>query len=206
MAVVFRKRFELLFVPAYRAEVFASSQNASSATPLWLQSSGEDDPVSMENDTPFPDSKVVVKAQWTTPRYFPNPKIQAADIIPVTWASDGQSYVTGDDGSVHQVNGTVVISRILGTPPADNSVPKMDFKLLAHDPFLYGCPKSVTANSCYSVGLTNVNGVFYAPTFDKGYPVVGDHPPGHARMDYSAGPISQSSWEHGSANFPNTGR
>jgi len=184
------------------ADVFASSQSTSSITPLWLQSSGQDDPASVENDTPFPDSKVVVNAQWTTPRYFPNPKIQAADIIPVTWASDGQSYVTGDDGSVHQVNGTTVISRILGTPPSDNSVPQMDFKLLAHDPFLYGCPKSVTANSCYSVGLTNVNGVFYAPTFDKGYPVVGDHPPGHARMDYSAGPISQSSWTHGSANFP----
>ncbi len=179
-----------------------ASESSSSVTPLWLQSSGEDDPASVENDTPFPDSKVVVNAQWTTPRYFPNPKIQAADIIPVTWASDGDSYVTGDDGSVHGVKGTTVISRILGTPPTDNSVPKMDFKLLAQDAFLYGCPKSVTADSCYSVGLTNLNGVFYAPTFDKGYPVVGDHPPGHARMDYSAGPISQSSWVHGTVNFP----
>ena len=52
-------------------------------TPLWFQSSGEDDPASVENDTPFPDSKVVVNAQWTTPRYYPNPKVQAADIIPV---------------------------------------------------------------------------------------------------------------------------
>jgi hypothetical protein len=179
-----------------------ASESSSSVVPLWWQSTGEDDPVSVENDTPFPDSKVVVNAQWTTPRYFPNPKIQAADIIPVTWASDGSSYVTGDDGSVHEVQGTTVISRIIGTPPTDDSVPKMDFQLLAHDAFLYGCPKSVTADSCYSVGLTNVNGVFYAPTFDKGYPVVGDHPPGHARMDYSTGPISQSSWVHGSVNFP----
>jgi hypothetical protein len=182
--------------------VHAASEGASSVTPLWLQSSGEDDPASVENDTPFPASKAVVNAQWTTPRYFPNPKVQAADIIPVTWASDGESYVTGDDGSVHEVKGTTVISRILGTPPTDNSVPRMDFKLLAHDPFLYGCPKSVTADSCYSVGLTSVNGVFYAPTYDKGYPVVGDHPPGNARMDYSAGPISQTSWVHGSVNFP----
>lgn len=184
------------------ASAVYASESASPVTALWEQSRGEDDPASVENDTPFPDSKVVLNAQWTTPRYFPNPKIQAADIIPVTWASDGDSYVTGDDGSVHGVKGTTVIARILGTPPTDNSVPKMDFKLLAQDAFLYGCPKSVTADSCYSVGLTNVNGVFYAPTFDKGYPVVGDHPPGHARMDYSAGPISQSSWVHGTVNFP----
>jgi hypothetical protein len=145
---------------------------------------------------------VVVNAQWTTPRYYPNPKIQAADIIPVTWASDGHSYVIGDDGSVHQIKGTTVIARIVGSPPADNSVPKMGFQLLARDAFPYGCPKSVTANSCYSVGLTNVNGIFYAPTYDNGYPVVGDHPPGHARVDYSGGSISQTSWIHGSVNFP----
>jgi hypothetical protein len=180
---------------------YASGQDLPSVTPLWFQSS-EDDPASMENDTPFPDSKVVVNAQWTTPRYYPNPRVQAADIIPVTWASDGYSYVVGDDGSVYQTKATTVMARIVGGPPADNSIPKMDFELLAHDAFPYGCPKSVSADSCYSVGFTNVGGIFYAATYDKGYPVVGDDPPGHTRIDYSVGSISQTSWHHGSVNFP----
>lgn len=171
-------------------------------TPLWFQSNGGDNPVSAENDTPFPSSQFIVSAQWTTPRYYPNPKVQAADIIPVTWADDGYSYVLGDDGSVHGTLGTTVFARILGVPPADNSVPQMDFELLAHDAFQYGCPKSVTPDSCYSVGLTAVNGVFYAPTYDHGYPVVADHPPGHARMDYSPTPPSQTSWVHSSFDFP----
>src|ERR1019366_4036998 len=141
-------------------------------------------------------------AQWTTPRYYPNPRVQAADIIPVTWASDGYSYVVGDDGSVYQTKATTVMARIVGGPPADNSIPKMDFELLAHDAFPYGCPKSVSADSCYSVGFTNVGGIFYAATYDKGYPVVGDDPPGHTRIDYSVGSISQTSWHHGSVNFP----
>lgn len=184
------------------SSVLASSQDLPSVTPLWFQSTGEDDPASVENNTPFPSSKVVVNAQWITPRYYPNPKLQAADIIPVTWASDGNSYVEGDDGSVGDIKATTVIARIVGSPPADNSIPQMNFQLLAHDAFSYGCPKSVTAGSCYSVGFTNVDGVFYAVTYDRGYPVVGDHPPGHARIDYSKGSISQSSWIHGSRNFP----
>jgi len=174
----------------------------STVTPLWFQSNGEDNPASVENVTPFPSSHFIVNAQWTTPRYYPNPKVQAADIIPVTWADDGYSYFVGDDGSVHGTKGTTVFARILGVPPNDNRVPQIDFQLLAHDAFLYGCPKSVTPNSCYSVGLTSVNGVFYAPTYDQGYPVVGDHPPGHARIDYSLEPPSQTSWVHGTVDFP----
>jgi len=180
----------------------AVSQEPSPVVPLWFQSTGEDSPASVENDTPFPSSNLIVNAQWTTPRYYPNPRLQAADIIPVTWASDGNSYVIGDDGSVGDVKATTVMARIVGSPPEDNSIPQMDFQLLAHDAFSYGCPKSVSIDSCYSVGFTNVDGVFYAVTYDKGYPVVGDHPPGHARIDYSKGSISQSSWVHGSADFP----
>ena len=182
--------------------VRASSPEIPSGTPLWFQSSGEDNPASVENDTPFPNSKLIVNAEWASPRYYPNPKIQAADIIPVTWASDGHSYVIGDDGFVQQAKGTTVIARIIGGPPKDNSGPNMNFQLLAHDVFPYGCPKSISANSCYSVGFTNVNGVFYAATYDKGYPIVGDHPPGHARIDYSIRSISQTSWRHGTKNFP----
>ena len=130
------------------------ASEAPKVNPLWFQSKGGDNPVSAENDTPFPSSQFIVSAQWTTPRYYPNPKVQAADIIPVTWADDGYSYVLGDDGSVHGTLGTTVFARIRGVPPADNSVPQIDFELLAHDAFLYGCPKSVTPDSCYSVGLT----------------------------------------------------
>jgi hypothetical protein len=171
-------------------------------TPRWFQSNGGDNPASVENDTPFPSSQFILNAQWTTPRYFPNPKVQAADIIPVTWADDGYSYVMGDDGSVYGRRGTTVLARILGAPPAGNSIPTTDFELVAQDAFPYGCPKSVTPESCYSVGLTEVNGVFYAPTYDRGYPVVADHPPGHARMDYSLAPVSRTSWVHGTVDFP----
>jgi hypothetical protein len=156
----------------------------------------------VENDTPFPSSQFIVNAQWTTPRYYPNPQVQAADIIPVTWADDGYSYFMGDDGSVYGQKGTTVFARLEGVPPTDDSIPEIDFKLLARDAFRYGCPKSVTPESCYSVGLTAVNGVFYAPTYDRGYPVVADHPPGHARMDYSPTPVSQTSWVHGTFDFP----
>jgi hypothetical protein len=170
--------------------------------PLWFQADGRDNPASVENDTPFPNSHLIASAQWTTPRYYPNPKVQHADILPVTWADDGNSYFLGDDGSVHDTVGTTVIARILGVPPDDNSVPKMDFELLAHDTFLYGCPKSVTEKSCYSVGFTEVANVFYAPTYDGGYPVVGNHYRGHARIDYSPLPVSQTSWVHGTVDFP----
>jgi len=175
---------------------------APNVTPLWFQSDGRDDPASVENDTPFPSSQFIVNAQWTTPRYYPNPKVQAADIIPVTWADDGFSYVIGDDGSVYDTRGTTVLARVLGIPPVDGTIPKIDFALLAHDAFPYGCPKSVTPNSCYSVGLTEVDHTFYAPTYDHGYPVVGDHYRGHARIDYSSAPPSQNSWVHGTIDFP----
>jgi hypothetical protein len=145
---------------------------------------------------------VIVNAQWTSPRYYPDPKLEAADIIPVTWASDGNSYVIGDDGSVGEVKATTVVARIVGSPPTDDSIPQMNLQLLAYDAFSYGCPKSMTTGSCYSVGFTNVNGVFYAATYDRGYPVVGDHPQGHARIDYSEGSVSSTSWTHGTSNFP----
>jgi hypothetical protein len=188
------------FVERRRGNVPASH----AVLPRWFQSGGQDYAASPENDTPFPDSELIVDAQWTTPRYYPNADLQHADIIPVTWASDGFSYTTGDDGSVGPVKGTTVIARIDGTPPADNTVPDMDFQLLAHDPFTFGCPKSVTPQSCYSIGLTNVNGVFYADTFEGGYPYpsVPGYKNGYARMEYSVGKIAQNSWVQGSENFP----
>jgi hypothetical protein len=170
----------------------------------WFQSSGEDYPASVENDTPFPNSELIVNAQWTTPRYYPSVDLEHADIIPVTWASDGFSYTAGDDGTVGPVKGTTVHARIVGTPPADNTVPSMDFQLLSHDPFSYGCPNSETPNSCYTIGFTNVDGVFFATTYDGGYtyPSVPGHKNGYARVDYSVGKIDQNSWVHGSVNFP----
>jgi len=171
-------------------------------SPLWLQADGRDHPVSVENDTPFPSSRFITGAQWTTPRYYPNPKVQAADILPVTWARDGFSYAIGDDGSVYGQQGTTVLMRILGRPQFDNNIPAMNFELLGRDIFPYGCPKSVSEKSCYSVGLTVVDDVFYAPTYDNGYPVAGDNYKGHARMDYSPAPLSQTSWIHGKVDFP----
>jgi hypothetical protein len=180
--------------------VHAAAQDAA-PTPLWFQATGADDPATVENNTPFPDSQAIVNAQWTTPRYHPNPKVQAADILPVTWASDGDSYVVGDDGSIHEVGGTTVVSRILGVPPTDNTIPKIDFELLGHDVFPYKCP-ILGVKTCYAIGFLNVDGIFYAATFDQGYPIVSNHPPGHARIDYSPTPITKTSWVHGTENFP----
>jgi hypothetical protein len=58
----------------------------------------------------------------------------------------------GDDGSVYGTRGTTVFARIVGVPPTDNSIPMMELELLAQDAFPYGCPKSVTPESCYSFG------------------------------------------------------
>jgi hypothetical protein len=183
---------------------YCSTPVTNAVVPRWFQSDGQDYPASRENDTPFPPSEVIVNAQWTTPRYYPNTDLQQGDILPVTWASDGFSYMIADDGSVGTVKGTTVIARIDGTPPVDSLVPNMNFRLLTHDPFSFGCPKSMTLNSCYSIGFTNVDGIFYAVTYDGGYPYphVADHKNGYARVDYSVGKIAQNSWVHGSANFP----
>jgi hypothetical protein len=171
-------------------------------TPLWFQADGRDDPASVENDTPFPNSHFIVNAQWTTPRYYPNPKVQKADIIPVTWADDGYSYVMGMTGQ------STVPAEPLSLPAlsvfrlATIVSRKWTLSFLHHDTFLFGCPKSVTPDSCYSVGLTEVNHTFYAPTYNHGYPVVGDHYRGHARIDYSPAPLSQTSWVHRTVDFP----
>jgi len=175
---------------------------APKITPLWYQADGRDNPISVENGTPFPRSRLIINAQWTSPRYYPNRKVQEADIIPVTWADDGNSYVMMDDGLVHEIGGTSLIARLDGVPPSDGSLPQIDFHLIAHDAFLYGCPKSWTEKSCYSVGFTQVNHTFYAATYDHGYHLPANNFQGHARMDYSATPLSETSWVHGTVDFP----
>ena len=188
-------------MPAKRSDESANAA-APRVAPLWYQADGRDNPVSVENDTPFPDSQLIVNAQWATPRYYPNRNVQEADIIPVTWADDGNSYVMMDDGLVHEIGGTTLLARLEGVPPSDGSVPHIDFHLIAHDVFLYGCPKSWTEKSCYSVGLTQVDHTFYAPTYDHGYQLPGNNFRGHARIDYSPTPLSQTSWVHGTVDFP----
>jgi len=193
--------FSVLGIPAKQSHASAPAVPPQVA-PLWYQADGRDNPLSAENDTPFPSSQFFVNAQWTTPRYYPNRKVEEADILPVTWADDGYSYVMMDDGLVHEIGGTSLIARLEGIPPSDGSVPKIDFHLIAHDAFLYDCPKSYTEKSCYSVGFTEVDHMFYAPTFDHGYPVVASQGQGRARIDYSPAPLSQTSWVHGTVDFP----
>jgi hypothetical protein len=72
------------FVSHHPSAPAAIAAAPAKVTPLWFQSKGGDNPASAENDTPFPNGQLILTAQWTSPRYYPNPKVQAADIIPVT--------------------------------------------------------------------------------------------------------------------------
>jgi hypothetical protein len=76
--------------------------------------------ISTNNITPFPKSRVIVGARWTSPRYGP-PSNQWGDILPTVWADDGNQYTMIDDGGVDvQIAGALwrqSLAKITGTPP-----------------------------------------------------------------------------------------
>ena len=52
------------------------------------------------DNTPFPASKVILKASFTSGRYGPPPN-QTGDILPTVWAANNQQYVLINDGGTN---------------------------------------------------------------------------------------------------------
>jgi hypothetical protein len=76
--------------------------------------------LSTRNISPFPASKVILGARWTSPRYGP-PTNQWGDILPTIWGDDGNQYTVVDDGATDVSTPGALwkqsIARITGTPP-----------------------------------------------------------------------------------------
>jgi hypothetical protein len=126
-------------------------------------------PLSRSNPTPFPLSSTILSAQWTSGRYDP-PANQWGDILPTIWSHDGGTYVMMDDGGVDvPLSGGVwrqSVARITGSPP------NLSFQNVtgANSP----APHTLAEASAnpetddgplgpyYSMGFTEVGGVFYA--------------------------------------------
>jgi hypothetical protein len=72
------------------------------------------------NNTPFPTSKEILFAQFTSPRYGP-PSNQSGDILPTVWADNDQQYVLINDGGTDIPNSGGFwrnsFARITGSPP-----------------------------------------------------------------------------------------
>jgi hypothetical protein len=121
------------------------------------------------NNTPFPSSKLILSARWTSPPYAP-PGNQSGDILPTVWADDGNQYTIMDDG------GTDVpaskgfwrqsLARITGTPPTihfahvgdPQTPPPHTFAQIKGNPALWQGP----LGPYYSSGLVEANHVFFA--------------------------------------------
>jgi len=121
------------------------------------------------NITPFPSSKLIVGAQWTSPRYAPPPN-QWGDILPTVWAADGNQYTMIDDGGTDvPVPGGIwrqSVARITGTPPKihlshvgnPEAPPPHTFRQIRANPSLWQGP----LGPYYSSGLLAAGDFMYA--------------------------------------------
>jgi hypothetical protein len=133
------------------------------------QSNAPGGQLTSSNNTPFPSSKVIQSASWSTGRYDP-PANQTGDILPTVWASDGSTYVMMDDGGVDsQVSGALwrqSLARVSGTPPnlsfthvgdAQNPPPHTWSQIAQSEDNHEG-----PLGPYYSTAFTESGGVFYA--------------------------------------------
>lgn len=121
------------------------------------------------NNTPFPTSKQILFAQFTSRRYGP-PSNQWGDILPTVWADDNQQYVLINDGgaSVPEPGGIWrnSFARITGSPPHigftyvgnPQAPPPATWAQIDKNPSLHSGP----LGPYYSDGFVAVDGVFYA--------------------------------------------
>jgi hypothetical protein len=125
--------------------------------------------LSTRNIGPFPSSKLIVGAKWTTRRYNP-PGNQRGDILPTVWGDDGNEYTMMDDGGTDvPVAGGLwrqSLAQIAGTPPklqfhylGDRySPPAHTFGQIHANPSLWTGP----LGPFYSSGLVEANRVLFA--------------------------------------------
>jgi hypothetical protein len=125
--------------------------------------------LSTRNITPFPKSKLVIGARWTSSRYAP-PSNEWGDIMPTIWADDDDQYTIIDDGGAEvPLSGGLwrqSIARISGRPPnlhfshvgdpADP--PPHTLAQIRNNPKVWKGP----LGPYYSSGLLEANHVFYA--------------------------------------------
>lgn len=126
-------------------------------------------PLSTQNITPIPSSKLIIGARWTSKRYDP-PKNQQGDILPTIWADDGNQYTIMDDGGTDIPKPGSIwrqsLARITGSPPnirfthigdpATDPPPHRWSDI--SDPTKHVGP----LGSYYSIGLVEANHVFFA--------------------------------------------
>jgi len=129
--------------------------------------------LSTRDITPFPQSKLIVGAAWTSPRYGP-PANQWGDILPTVWADDGNQYTIMDDGGTDvQLAGGLwrqSVAQITGTPPKirfrhvgdPNAPPPHTYAQIEKDKALWVGP----LGPYYSSGLVAANHVLYATQED----------------------------------------
>ncbi len=120
------------------------------------------------DNTPFPPSRLIVGAAWTSPRYAPPPN-QWGDILPTIWADDDDQYTIMDDGGTGTQAGALwkqSLARITGTPPRiqfthvgdpANPAPHNYLQIRA-DRSLWSGP----LGPYYSSGLVEAGNVFFA--------------------------------------------
>ncbi len=120
------------------------------------------------NNTPFPSSKLITGASWTSPRYGP-PRNQSGDILPTVWADDGNQYTIMDDGGTDKPSGELwkqSVAQIAGSPPRvrfkfvgnPTQPAPASFSQIKHNRSLWSGP----VGPYYSSGLLQANHVLFA--------------------------------------------
>jgi len=120
------------------------------------------------DNTPFPNSRVITGAAWTSPRYGP-PSNQYGDILPTVWADNGDEYTVVNDGGTDAPSGKLwkqSFARITGAPPRIRFTRLGDAKL--PPPHTFGQIKRDRAlwsgpiGPYYSSGLVEADHVLFA--------------------------------------------
>ena len=121
------------------------------------------------NNTPFPTSKLILWATFTSPRYGP-PANQVGDILPTVWAQNNQQYVLINDGGTNLPKKGGFwrnsFARITGTPPhigfsfVGNPLapPPATWAQIFQNPKLHSGP----LGPYYSDGFVAIGNVFFA--------------------------------------------
>ncbi len=118
------------------------------------------------NNTPFPTSKVITGASWTSAPYQP-PSNQFGDILSTSSGDDDSLYVLMDDGGTDTSNGALwrnSFAQVTGSPGDLEFDPVGDPPPAQTYAEVHGNEDSLTGplGSYYSMGFTVVDGVFYA--------------------------------------------